>query len=244
MPLRFRRRIGSSRSVYGRRARPLWRSAAQAPGHPGSRSFMSEVNNHLFETIDRQNARRVRAHAAHAREGHGDGNLGREPDRGRRDRRGARHDRQHGRPGEAGRQARRRHQAQHPGRRPAGEEPLRAADVQRRRRQAGHEDDLRARRGVLSRGAADDARRRRPGVHQRLPARHDGVRPAGQPQGLAVRPVQRRDHGDRGGPPRGRAAVARQARATIASMPSSASAKRSRDSRRPVSPASSRSWTP
>ena len=60
------------------------------------------------------------------------GELGREHHDRRRHRRGAGHDRQHGRPREARQPARRGHAAQHPRRRAAGEEPLRAADLEAR----------------------------------------------------------------------------------------------------------------
>ena len=58
-------------------------------------------------------------------------------------------------------------------------------------------------------GAAHHAGRRRSGVHQRLPHREHGVRAPGHAEGLAVRPLHRGDHGRRGRPPRARPAVAR-----------------------------------
>ena len=60
--------------------------------------------------------------------------------------------------------------------------------------------------------AADHARRRRPGVHQRLPAGQHRVRAPRHAEGLEVRPLHRRDHGRRGRAPRARPAVPGQAR--------------------------------
>ena len=195
---------------------------------------MSEVNDHLFETIDRQNSR-VRAHAPHARED---------------DRRGARLDgparlateRRFGDgqdapansvtnittvaataevlativntlgPEKLGNRST-RSRAQHPRGRPAGEEPLRAADVQRRRRQAAtksiHVPDevFSSPEALLTTLAVGD----QVFINAYLLANTVFAR-QGNADGLEVRPLHGRDHGRRGRAPRARAAVARQAR--------------------------------
>ena len=197
---------------------------------------MTEVTNHLYDTIDEQNSglpastRRGLVKTTAAALGSmgmlglvadnafgqvktADRELGGQHHHRGRHGRGAGDDRQHRRRREARRPARRDHAAQRPRGGAAGEEPLRAADLQRRRRQGRDDLDPRPGRGLLEPDrAAHHARRRRPGVHQRLPAGEHRVRAPGNAEGLEVRPLHGGDHGRRGRPPRARAAVAGQAR--------------------------------